>query len=116
MRKYAMFHGRARRKEYWFFFLFNMLFTAIAVIVDMTMGTFNDDLGVGLLQGVYALAVLIPSIAVTVRRLHDTDKSGWWIFISLVPLIGGIWLLVLLVFDGNSNENRFGGDPKQDWA
>ena len=111
-----MFHGRARRKEYWFFFLFNMLFTAIAVIVDMTMGTFIDDLGVGLLQGVYALAVLIPSIAVTVRRLHDTDKSGWWIFISLVPLIGGIWLLVLLVLDGNSNENRFGGDPKQDRA
>ena len=111
-----MFHGRARRKEYWFFFLFNMLFTAIAVIVDMMIGTYNDDLAVGLLQGVYGLAVLIPSIAVTVRRLHDTDKSGWWILISLVPLIGGIWLLVLLVFDGNSNENRFGGDPKQHQA
>ena len=103
---YANFKGRARRKEYWMFVLFNFLFACAAVIVDFIVGTLP------LLYVVYLLAVIIPGIAVTVRRLHDTGKSGWWYFIVLVPLIGAIWLLVLLCTDGTPGVNGYGPSPK----
>lgn len=75
--------------------------------------TIRDSLGIpGILLGLYWLATFIPSLAVSVRRMHDQDKSGWWILISLVPLIGGIWLLVLYFMDGTPGPNRFGPDPK----
>lgn len=112
LRKYAVFQGRARRKEFWYFVLFNLIVTLVLTVVDVAGGVFDDDLGVGLLQGLYSLAILIPSLAVTVRRLHDTDRSGWWMLIGLIPLVGSIWLLVLLVLDGDSDSNRFGADPK----
>ena len=110
--KYAVFQGRARRMEYWYFVLFNLMFTVALTIVDMAAGMFDNDLGIGVLQGLYSLAVLLPSFAVTVRRLHDTDRRGWWIFIALIPFVGAIWLLILLVLDGQSESNRFGDDPK----
>ena len=78
LRQYATFEGRARRKEYWFFTLFNFLALVVLTVVDMELGTFNEQAEIGLFGGVYLLAVLVPSIAVTVRRLHDTNRSGWW--------------------------------------
>ena len=103
---YANFNGRARRKEYWMFVLFNFLILIVVGIVDFILGT------VPLLYLIYCLAMLIPSVAVGIRRLHDVGKSGWWIFISLIPLIGGIWLLVLLFTDGTPGDNIYGPSPK----
>jgi uncharacterized membrane protein YhaH (DUF805 family) len=88
MKKYAVFSGRARRKEYWYFVLFNALISIALAIADSLLGTFNSEAGTGLLGGIYSLAVFIPGIAVSVRRLHDTDRSGWWLFIALAPCIG----------------------------
>jgi uncharacterized membrane protein YhaH (DUF805 family) len=113
IKKYAVFSGRARRKEYWMFFLFNLIFSIVAIVLDNLLGTAIKDLGYGLISGLYFLAVLIPGLAVTVRRLHDVGKSGWWIFISLIPLIGSIWLLVLLATDSQPVENGYGSNPKE---
>ena len=114
LKQYADFNGRARRKEYWMFILFNMIFSIVAMILDNILGIAIGGIGYGLLYGLYVLAVLIPSIAVAVRRLHDIGKSGWMILISLIPLIGAIWLLVLLVTDSNSGENEYGPNPKEE--
>ena len=112
LKEYAVFSGRARRKEYWFFILFNILASGALSIVDVLVGTQNTELGVGLLSGIYALAVLIPSIAVTVRRLHDTERSGWWLLIVLVPIVGGIVLLVFMLIDSQPSANKYGPSPK----
>jgi uncharacterized membrane protein YhaH (DUF805 family) len=110
--KYATFEGRARRKEYWFFVLFNFLVVVVLSVVDMGIGTFNEEAEIGLLSGVYLLAVLIPSIAVTVRRLHDTDRSGWWILLNFIPVIGSVVILIFAVLDSQPGGNRFGPNPK----
>lgn len=112
LKKYAVFSGRARRKEYWLFVLFNIVFSVVAIVLDNLLGTASEDLGYGAIYGLYSLAVLLPGLAVTVRRLHDVGKSGWWILISLVPIIGGIWLLVLLATDSEPGENQYGPNPK----
>ncbi|MFI6147528.1 DUF805 domain-containing protein [Streptomyces sp. NPDC051109] len=106
LKKYTVFSGRARRQEYWMFFLFNMAAAIILAIVDGALGTYP------LLYAIYALAVFLPSLAVAVRRLHDTGKSGWWLFIGLVPLIGGIWLIVLMATEGQPQPNEYGPNPK----
>lgn len=106
LKKYAVFQGRARRKEYWMFFLFNLIVGIILGALDWMLGTGS------LLGGIYALAVLIPNIAVTVRRLHDTSRSGWWILIVLVPVIGWIVLLVFMVLDSHPGDNEYGPNPK----
>ncbi|MFJ3909142.1 uncharacterized membrane protein YhaH (DUF805 family) [Streptomyces sp. 2132.2] len=106
LKKYAVFSGRARRQEYWMFFLFNLGAAIILAIVDGALGTYP------LLYGIYALAVLLPSLAVAIRRLHDTGKSGWWLLIALVPLIGGIWLIVLMATEGQAQPNEYGPNPK----
>ena len=112
LKKYAVFQGRARRKEYWFFVLFNIIVTVVLSLIDAMMGMYNSEVGIGLLSGVYSLAILIPSIAVTVRRLHDTGRSGWWILIALVPLVGAIILLVFMVLDSQPGDNEYGPSPK----
>lgn len=110
LKNYVGFEGRARRKEYWMFTLFSVIVSIILAIVDAAMASSADSVGVlGLL---YSLAVLLPSLAVSVRRLHDIDKSGWWLLIVLVPLIGAIVLLVFAVMEGTRGSNRFGPDPK----
>ena len=111
LKKYAVFNGRARRKEYWFFFLFNILVSILLAVIDMAIGSFNAEAGMGLLGGIYALAVLIPSIAVSVRRLHDTGRSGWWLLIALVPIIGVIVLVIFMLQDSKP-ENQYGPNPK----
>lgn len=108
---YANFTGRARRREYWMFILFNVLFSFAAFSIDILMGMAVPELGFGAIYILYALAVFIPGLAVTVRRLHDTGKSGWMYFISLIPIIGGIWLLVLLATEGDRGANQYGSDP-----
>jgi uncharacterized membrane protein YhaH (DUF805 family) len=116
LKKYTVFTGRARRKEYWFFVLFNVLILVLLVMVDGLLGTLNEEAGVGLFSGLYSLAVLIPGIAVLVRRLHDIDRTGWWALIGLVPFVGGIVLLVLAALDSTPGENRFGPNPKLEQA
>src|SRR5436190_18099988 len=114
LQNYAVFSGRARRSEYWYFVLFNMIFAIVAAIIDNILGlTFNmPGFNYGYIYMLYSLFVLIPGLAVLVRRLHDVGKSGWWIFIALIPIIGWIWILVLLFTDSNPGENQYGPNPK----
>ncbi|MFI8520604.1 DUF805 domain-containing protein [Streptomyces sp. NPDC085481] len=106
LKKYAVFSGRARRQEFWMFTLFNLIALIIVMVVDMAIGTYP------LLYVVYALAVLLPTLGVTVRRLHDTGRSGWWILIDLVPLVGFIILIVFLATEGEAQANAHGPNPK----
>jgi uncharacterized membrane protein YhaH (DUF805 family) len=121
LKQYADFGGRARRTEFWMFVLVNVVISIVLGIVDTATGTANAyavggmaSYSPGILGGLYALAVLIPSIAVTVRRLHDTDRSGWWFLIQLIPIVGGIVLLVFACLEGTRGPNRFGADPKHE--
>lgn len=114
LQNYVGFEGRARRKEYWFFILFNVIFLLILATIDQALGLLDPEVGIGPLSGLYSLAVLIPSIAVGVRRLHDTERSGWWLLIALVPLVGGIILLIFMVLDSTPGSNRFGANPKEE--
>ncbi len=113
-KKYADFSGRARRTEYWTFTLVNLLIGALLFAFGIVSvgGEHGTIVGVMILYWVFALAALIPSLACAARRLHDTGKSGWWILIGLVPLIGGIVLIVLLLLEGNPGQNQFGPDPR----
>ena len=104
---YATFSGRARRSEYWWFALFTFVGSVVASLVDAAV------LGRPVLQLLFVLTVVVPSIAVTVRRLHDTDRSGGWYFIALVPLVGVILLLVWAATEGTRGDNRYGASPKQ---
>ena len=105
-KNYATFAGRARRKAYWMFVLFWFIAFIITGILDNLLGT-N-----GILTGLYALGTLVPFLALSVRRLHDLGKSGWWYLIQLVPVIGGIWFLILTVTDSQPGENAYGPNPK----
>ena len=113
---YANFKGRARRKEYWYFTLVNVLimmaiFGSAEVFFEGGMDDPNEIfLGI---FGVYFLIMLIPTIAVTVRRLHDINKSGWFYLVSFIPYAGGIWMLVLTVTEGTRGTNKYGPDPKR---
>ncbi len=113
LKKYADFTGRAQRAEYWFFTLFYLLFFLALSLIDGAVGLFNSTYGLGLFGGLFALAMILPSIAVTVRRLHDTSRSGWWLLISLIPLIGGIVLLVFVCLDSTPGTNAYGPNPKE---
>ena len=113
LKKYAVFSGRARRKEYWYFVLFHLIIIIVlGAIDDATQSFISPGMGIGLLSGIYTLAVLIPGIAVLVRRLHDTGRSGWWILIHFIPLIGAIVLLVFAIQDSKPGKNQHGANPK----
>ncbi len=115
---YANINGRARRKEYWMFVLINIGISMVLSLIDRMLGLTMDSndygYGPGALSSIYSLAVLVPSIAVTVRRLHDINKSGWFILAAFVPCVGGIYLLYLLVSEGDRGQNQYGADPKND--
>lgn len=113
LKKYAVFSGRARRKEYWLFVLFNLIFALVLGFIDGLAGLADSESGYGPLGAFYTLAVLVPGTAVGVRRLHDTDRSGWWLLIALLPLIGAIVLLVFLTSDSKAGSNRYGSNPKE---
>ena len=121
--KYASFSGRARRTEYWMFFLVYALLsgsiTAVVMGLDwvvdfVTRGRWADSfsLEAGLTLGVFALVHLLPSIAVTVRRLHDTNRTGWWAALALVPIVGPLVLLYFAVLPGDLQPNNYGPNPK----
>jgi uncharacterized membrane protein YhaH (DUF805 family) len=112
LKKYADFSGRARRMEYWMFSLISLLIMCGLVIVDAMLGVDIGEQGIGILSAIYVLAVLVPSLAVSVRRLHDTDRTGWWVLVGLVPFVGDIVLLIFFVLDGTPGDNRFGPNPK----
>lgn len=116
LKNYAGFSGRARRKEYWMFVLINMIIAFALGLLDGLLGFYDSQAGIGLLSGLYMLGIVIPSLAVAVRRLHDTGRSGWWLLIVLVPLIGGLVLLVFLVLDSEPGTNQYGPNPKQGTA
>lgn len=112
-KNYANFSGRARRKEYWGFVLFKMLNLVIFGLSPFIHQTSDLPLILIVITMVVGLALLIPGIAVTVRRLHDTDRSGWWYFLFLLPVLGVLVLLVFFCIEGTKGDNRFGADPKQ---
>lgn len=111
LKKYADFSGRARRSEYWWFSMFTTTISLFLGFVEGMMGVAPDS-KYSLFAGVWCLAIMVPSIAVTVRRLHDTNRSGWWFLISLIPIVGAIVLLVFLAKDSAPGRNRFGPSPK----
>ncbi|MFC8955295.1 DUF805 domain-containing protein [Streptomyces sp. NPDC057101] len=104
-KKYAVFSGRARRKEFWMFQLISLIVSIILYGIDLAIG-------MPLLGSLYALAILLPALGLFVRRLHDTDRSGWWILIGLVPLVGSIVLIVFACLEGDQRENAHGPNPK----
>lgn len=112
LRKYAVFEGRAGRSEYWYFMLFNIIISIVLAVIAGALGL-ADDRGNNILSSIYALAVLIPGIAVTVRRLHDTGKSGWFILLGLIPCVGGIILLVFMIQGSDFGANEYGEDPNE---
>lgn len=112
LKKYADFSGRARRTEYWMYSLFNLIFLSIAIMLDHLMGWAAPNIGFGPLYGIYTLSITVPSIAVSVRRLHDSGKSGWMVLVGAIPLIGPFWFLYLMLRDSDIGENDFGPDPK----
>ncbi|MGG5807908.1 DUF805 domain-containing protein [Falsiroseomonas sp. CW058] len=107
LNNYVTLSGRARRSEFWYFFLFQMLMQFAAGVLDAAI--LGGSGAVGMLV---SLGLLLPSIAVAVRRLHDTGRSGWWLLIALVPLIGWIVLVIFYVGRGEDGPNRFGADPR----
>lgn len=111
LKKYVVFSGRARRKELWMFTLFSFIISMILGTIDNIIGTTNST-GSGLLSSIYGLAVLLPSLAVGARRLHDTGRSAGWLFIALLPVIGWIILIVFYVQEGQPGDNQHGPDPK----
>lgn len=112
LKQYADFNGRSQRTEYWLFVLFVIVVSVVLSMIDKMIGTYSDS-GVGLLSGIFSLAVLLPGIAVGIRRLHDTGRSGWWLLIALVPLIGEIVLIVFMVQDSVPGTNAYGPSPKE---
>lgn len=122
-RKFATFTGRARRKEYWLFSLFVGLVTGVLLLLANPIGDWgNPDVdpatlgfaneAVAGVLAVFLLLALLPSLAVTIRRLHDSNRSGWWWFITLVPAVGSLVLFIFTLLDGTAGPNRFGPDPK----
>lgn len=106
LQNYVGFQGRATRTEYWMFVLFSFIASIILEILQrvLHLGQF--------LTSLYSLAVLLPSLAVSMRRLHDTGRTGWWILIGLIPIIGTIILLVFMCLDSQEGENKYGLNPK----
>lgn len=113
LRQYADFSGRARRKEYWMFMLFNMIFSFVwSFLLTLVMILIYGDIENTTIAYYYSVAVILPGIAVSVRRLHDTGKSGWWMLIGLIPIVGGIWLFILMLADSQPKANDYGQNPK----
>jgi uncharacterized membrane protein YhaH (DUF805 family) len=116
IRQYADFSGRARRKEYWMFFLYNIIFLIMAILLDIALDTnFGPEPGPGIFYLLYALFMFIPSLALSVRRLHDTGKSGWSILFGLIPIAGPIVLIVFYLTDSEAGINKWGPNPKEEF-
>jgi len=114
LRNYATFSGRAQRAEYWIFTLINTFIYVALLILDVVAGTAGEDAaaGLGVISMLYCLAVLLPCLALFIRRLHDTNKSGWWFWLCLIPFLGGLILLIFMVTDSTPGDNDYGPNPK----
>ena len=112
LKKYAVFEGRARRREYWFYVLFWVIIAVVLNVVDRMLGFYSTEMSMGMLGGIFWLATLLPSLAVGARRLHDTGRSGWWLLIGLIPIIGMIVLIVFFALDSQPGTNAYGPNPK----
>ncbi len=117
LKKYAVFEGRARRAEYWWFVLFNVIISVVLNTIFGARGGVPEEplaqaTPLAIIPAIYALGILLPSLAVAVRRLHDTGRTGWWIFIGLIPLVGWIVLIVFYVQDSDASDNAYGANPK----
>lgn len=109
LRKYVVFDGRAHRTEFWMFTLVSVIISIVLALIDVAIGTYNA--GGGVLQGIYGLAVLLPSLAVGARRLHDIGRSGWWLLLGLIPLVGIIILIVWWAQESDAGANEYGPNP-----
>ncbi|MEU3316682.1 DUF805 domain-containing protein [Streptomyces sp. NPDC006662] len=107
IKRYADFQGRARRQEYWMFLLWNIPIVIVLTILDFALGSYP------VITWIYTLALFLPSLGVSVRRLHDTGKSGWWYLVSLIPFVGFIWMIILMATEGDAGPNVYGPNPKQ---
>jgi|GEM_PF-409342 len=114
MRNYAVFSGRTSRSQYWFFSQAFFIMLVVAMVIDQTLGDTTRNEPAGLFTAILYLAHLLPAISVTVRRLHDTDRSGWWVFAGFVPLIGQITLFAFLCLPSTPGANRFGSNFADD--
>ena len=112
LKNYFGFGGRARRKEYWMFILVNIIFTFVLSVLDRMFGWQRTG-GEGILTTIYAILVFIPWWAVQFRRLHDTDRSAWWLLVLLIPIVGWLVIIIFNCQNGTPGENRFGENPKQ---
>jgi|RhiMethySRZTD1v2_1073278.scaffolds.fasta_scaffold99419_5 uncharacterized membrane protein YhaH (DUF805 family) len=112
LQKYAVFSGRSRRKEFWMFVLFTFVVEIVLAIIDAIIGTYNTALGIGLLSGLFYLAILVPSIALNTRRLHDIGKSGWFQLLFIIPIVGFILWIIWMVRDSDDGVNKYGPSPK----
>jgi uncharacterized membrane protein YhaH (DUF805 family) len=117
---YANFNGRASRSAYWWWVLFSILVSFVTRLLDTLVGSniiqtnqYGTAVSVGIMSSLVGLALLLPSIAVAVRRLHDTDHSGWWYWLVIIPIIGWIILLIFLVSAGTPGDNRYGSPPSR---
>ena len=110
--QFVGFSGRARRSEFWYFALFTFLVGIVTSVVDAILGTDYDTGSGGLVNTLVSLVLLLPSLAVAVRRLHDTGRSGWWLLIGIIPIIGWIILIVWYCKDTTPGDNQYGPDPK----
>ncbi|MGB3613789.1 MAG: DUF805 domain-containing protein [Elainellaceae cyanobacterium] len=111
LKKYAVFSGRARRKEYWMFVLFNILIAIAIAFVEAILGGISGT-DQSILSVIYSLAVLLPSLGVATRRLHDTGRTGWWLLLGFIPIIGSIVVIVFLCKDSEPGTNAYGPNPK----
>ncbi|UAX41279.1 DUF805 domain-containing protein [Pasteurella canis] len=111
LKNYATFSGRARRKEFWMYSLIHFLIISALVFIDINLGTFDIEKKTGLISSIYVLATFLPTLAVSARRLHDINYSGWWVLLNIIP-IGSLLVLIFCGFKGTSGSNRFGQDPK----
>jgi uncharacterized membrane protein YhaH (DUF805 family) len=116
LNKYSVFDGRARRKEYWSFILVYLISILPLTIIDFMTGTINPMTGIGLFSGIYMLFMLCPTLAVTARRLHDVNQSGWLQLLNLIPLLGFIVIVYFTVQDSQAGTNQYGPNPKKEVA
>jgi len=117
LRKYFVFSGRAKRKEYWYFVLFYIVGFVLAAILDGAIGYYNYDESIGIISGLFLLFHIVPGLSVAVRRLHDIGKSGWWVLISFFPIIGPFVLFIFTLLDSKEDEqieNNSKGEGDED--
>lgn len=114
LKRFSDFQGRSTRKEFWLFYLFFIVGYIVLMVIDLYLDLFSYEAEIGFFSGVFLFAMFIPLLSVQIRRLHDIDRTGFWILISIIPIIGAIVLLIFMCLKGSEGENRFGPENGQD--